>query len=62
MGADAGGHCDSVSALVAALAQCGSLDPCLWETQTPIVIPDEPPPPDPYRYCEIDPSEVFRYT
>jgi hypothetical protein len=62
MGAEAGGHCDSVSALVAALAQCGSLDPFLWDRRTPIVLPDEAPPPNPYRYVEADPGELYRYT
>jgi hypothetical protein len=32
---DLSGHCDSVSALVAALAQCGSLDPQSWNERKP---------------------------
>ena len=35
MGIASGGHCDGVSALVAALTQCGSLDPYLWEPRAP---------------------------
>ena len=41
MGADAGGHCDTVSALVAALAQCGSLEPYAWQKREPF--PSPPP-------------------